>query len=121
MIHLEGPCRVWIDDVSLAEVRADGTTGPAMNPGLPPQHDLYRQWIALYHGEVRPFLQMGVSLPPPTAEPRGELALGAFRAPDGREAVIAVNASGAPHSATLRRAGREHRVEFGPWEVKLLR
>jgi hypothetical protein len=91
-----------------------------MRDGLPPQHDLYRRWVALYHGEGRPFLQMGASLPPPVADPPGRLALGAFRAPDGREAVIAVNASDAPHAATLRRAGLARREAFGPWEVKLL-
>jgi hypothetical protein len=63
---------------------------------------------------------MGASLPPPVADPPGRLALGAFRAPDGREAVIAVNASDAPHAATLRRAGLARREAFGPWEVKLL-
>jgi hypothetical protein len=120
MIHVEGACRVWVDDVRLLEILADGATRPPMRDGLPPQHDLYRRWVALYHGEGRPFLQMGVSLPPPAADPPGRLALGAFRAPDGREAVIAVNASDAPHAAALRRAGFERRVEFGPWEVKLI-
>lgn len=120
MIHIEGASRVWVDDVCLSEILADGTARPLMHDGLPPQHDLYSRWVALYHGEGRPFLQMGVSLPPPFADPPGRLALGAFRAPDGREAVIAVNASDAPHSTTLRRAGTEQRVEFGPWVVKLV-
>jgi hypothetical protein len=121
MIHVAGPCRVWVDDFRVAEVDAQGTPRPIVRDGLPPQHDLYKQWIALYHGAGRQYLQFGEAIPPPTVEPPGALQVGAFRAPDGSEAAIAVNPTDAPRPATLRRDGKSSRVELKPSEVKLLR
>jgi len=120
MIHVEGPCRAWVDDFRVAEVDAHGTARPIVREGLPPQHDLYRQWIGLYHGEGRPFLQFGVAIPPPSVEPAGAVRVGVFRGEDGSEAAIAVNDSDVPKEATLRRGAGSQRVKFAPWEVKLL-
>jgi hypothetical protein len=120
MIHVEGPCRVWVDDFQVAEVDAQGTARSIVRDGLPPQHQLYKQWIELYHGGGRPYLQFGVAIPPPSVEPAGALQVGAFRAEDGSEAVIAVNVTDATRQATLRWDGRSRHVELMPGEVKLL-
>ncbi len=120
MIHVEGPCRVWVDDFQVAEVDAQGVARPIIRDGLPPQHDLYEQWVRLYHGEGRPYLQFGAAIPPPAVEPAAAVRVGAFRAPDGSEAVIAVNAADVPVEAALRSGARSQRVQFMPWEVKLL-
>lgn len=121
MINAEGPCRLWVDDFSVAELGDDGAARPIVREGLPPQHELYRQWIGLYHGEGRPYLQHGEAVPPPNVEPCGAVRVGAFRAADGSEAVIAVNDSDSRRMATLQKDGWSHRVELAPMEVRLIR
>lgn len=121
MINAEGPCRLWVDDFGVAEVGEDGVARAIMREGLPPQHDLYRQWVALYHGDGRPYLQFGEAVSPPVADPPGAVRSGAFRAGDGSEAVIVVNESDARRAATLRKGGWSHRVDLAPMEVKLIR
>ena len=120
MIQVKGPCRVWVDDFRVTELDANGTARPIVREGLPSQHDLYMQWVRLYRGEGRPYLQLGVAIPPPSVEPAAAIRVGAFRAPDGSEAVIAVNPSDVQRQATLRWGGKSRRVEFMPAEVKLL-
>jgi len=121
MIHVEGPCRVWVDDFQVQEVDAQGTARPIMHGGLPAQHQLYTQWVELYHGDGRPYLQFGVAIPPPAVEPVGAVTVGAFRAEDGSEAVIAVNATDAARQAVLRWTGASRTIELAPAEVRLLR
>jgi hypothetical protein len=121
MIHVAEPCRVWVDDLQVLEWDAQGTAWrPVLRDGLPPQHALYKAWIELYHGEGRPYLQFGEAIPPPTVEPGGALHVGAFRAADGSQTVIAVNATDTAQQATLRRDGRSRRIELMPSDVKLL-
>jgi hypothetical protein len=120
MIHVDGPCRVWVDDFRVAELDAQGTARPIVREGLPPQHDLYKQWIGLYHGSGRPYLQFGEAIPPPIVEPAGAVQVGAFRAADGSEAVIAVNATDSARQATLRWGSRSDRIELMPSEMKLV-
>jgi hypothetical protein len=120
MIHVAGPCRVWVDDFRVAELDAQGTARPIVRDGLPPQHDLYKQWIDLYHGAGRQYLQFGEAIPPPSVEPPGSVQVGAFRAADRSEAAIAVNVTHAPRQATLSWDGNSTRVELMPGEVKLL-
>lgn len=121
MIHVEGPCRVWVDDFQVAEVGADGVARPIVREGLPPQHDLYSQWVKLYHGEGRPYLEFGMAVPPPVVEPAAEMKIGAFRSSDGSEAAIAVNASNSPRTVILRWSEGPRSISFAPWEVKLIR
>ncbi len=120
MIHAEGPCRVWVDDFRVAELEAQGVARPIVRDGLPPQHHVHKQWIDLYHGVGRPYLEFGTAIPPPVVEPAGALQVGAFRDPDGSEAVIAVNVANKTRQATLWRRGRSTRVELAPSEVRLL-
>lgn len=120
MIQVEGPCRVWVDDLQVAEVDAQGTARPIMRDGLPSQHQFYKQWIDLYHGRGRPYLQFGVAIPPPSVEPAGAVQVGAFRAEDGSEAVIAVNVTDATRQATLRWDGKSRSIELLPSQLKQL-
>ena len=96
------------------------TARPIMLDGLPGQHALYKQWIELYHGAGRPYLEFGVAIPPPSVEPDGALYAGAFRAADGSRIVIAVNATDQGQQATLRGDGQSRRVELMPSDVKLI-
>jgi hypothetical protein len=120
MIHVQGPCRVWVDDFQVAELDAEGAARPIVRDGLPPQHDLYKQWIALYHGPGRSYLQFGEAIPPPSVQPPGAVQVGAFRAADGSEAAIAVNVTDAPWQAILHWDGKSRRVELMPSEIRLL-
>jgi hypothetical protein len=120
MIHVEGPCRVWVDDFRVVEVDAHGTTRPMVRDGLPAQHQLYTQWIELYHGRGRPYLQFGAAIPPPIVEPVEAIQVGAFRAADGSEAAVVVNATDTTQQATLRWDGESKRMELMPSEVRLL-
>ena len=99
MIHVDGPCRVWVDDFQVAEVDAQGTARPIVRDGLPSQHQLYKQWIELYHGRGRPYLQFGVAIPPPTVEPTGAVEVGAFRAAALRTAAATSPGRRACHRA----------------------
>ena len=45
----------------------------------------------------------------------------AFRAPDGSEAVVIVNAADVPHTAKLTWHGRERSIGLQPWEVRLVK
>ena len=53
MVHVNGPCRLWIDDLVLDE-RVDGEWQPLLHQGLPPEHDFVKQWVGLFHGDGRP-------------------------------------------------------------------
>ena len=123
MIHVEGPAKVWVDDVQLEEVQATGTV-PAMMAGEPLEHPLLENWVSLFHGEGRPYLLLGRMLHPPkldagTISYRGRpfpaLLHNAYRAPDGSEAVIVVNASDTTQTGRLTWKGRtvEIRLEKG--------
>ncbi len=121
MIRAEGPCRIWVDDFRVAELDAQGTAMPIMRDGLPSQHQLYKQWVDLYHGVGRPYLQFGTAIAPPLVEPAESLYVGAFRAPDGSEAVIVVNAANETRQATFRRRGKSARVKLAASEARLLK
>ena len=120
MIHVYGPCRVWVDDFQVLEIDAQGTAKPIVRDGLPSQHQLYKQWIDLYHGSGRPYLQHGVAIPPPTVEPTGAIKVGAFLAADGSKAMIAVNATDTTQQAMLHWDGKSKHIKLMPSEVKLL-
>ncbi|MCX7064759.1 MAG: hypothetical protein NT024_09455, partial [Proteobacteria bacterium] len=102
MIHVTGKATVWVDDVTLEEVRADGTAAVVMRSTPPQDHEFMRRWVELYRGEGRPWLQFGRMLHPPKLEcgtirsRGGEMPAvlhNAFRAPDGHEAVVLANAT----------------------------
>ena len=59
MLNLRGPGTIWLDDLALEEVRADGTTVVVPRPTEPADHELMRQWVELFHGEGRPYLLLG--------------------------------------------------------------
>jgi hypothetical protein len=129
MIHLQGPGRVWIDDLTLEEQLPDGTFRVLMRPETPPDHDLMCQWVKLFHGAGRPYLLHGTMLHPPKLECKPRQYAGrelpavlhnAYRAPDGSEAVIMVNASDEPQQAKLTWQGRTTTWTLAPWQVRLL-
>ena len=131
MLHVVGPSTVWLDGVTLEEAAADGSFRPASRRGLPAEHELQREWVRLFHGEGRPYLLLGRMLHPPplriegggvgTDEGLPAILHDAYRAPDGREAVVAVNATREPRHAVLTWGGKERRLAFGPRELKLIK
>lgn len=129
MLHLAGPGIVWVDDMRL-EAESEGAWTEVMRPEVPPDHELMRQWVELFAGEGRPYLLHGRMLHPPkvTLEDAPETSDGlpavlhnAFRAPDGSEAVVLVNATERPLHAEMAWHGEVQGLDLGAWEVRLAR
>ena len=130
MLHLNGPGTIWLDDLALEEVRADGTAVVVSRPEEPADHDLMRQWVELFHGEGRPYLLLGRMLHPPRLEigtfdsagrPFPAILHNAFQAPDGSSAVILVNVTDAPQTGQLTWQGPPQPITLQPWQVRLVR
>jgi len=129
MCHVDGPGKVWIDDMALEEVREDGTTVEVMRPDTPPDHEVMAQWVRLYSGEGRPYLLLGRMLHPPKLECGTTSYQGAeypailhnaYRAPDGSEAVVLMNATGDQQTGALAWHDRPIALELKPWEARLI-
>jgi len=133
MIHVAGTARVWVDDVTLEEVLADGTVKLAVFTGASPVAQFMQRWVALYHGEGRPWLQFGRMLHPPpltcatntyqalsrgqnetyvrTARALPAVLHNAFRAPDGNEAVVLANPTLTSQRVTLTWRGKAQKLQ----------
>ena len=128
MLHLEGPGTVWLDDMAMEQILPDGTRKPVARAETPPDHALIARWVDLFHGRGRPYLQHGRMLHPPGLEVDSVERLGrqfpailhnAFRAPDGSEALVAVNVTDEPREAALTWRGRREKLSMAPWEIRL--
>ena len=130
MVQVTGPGRVWIDDLALDE-RVGDTWRPLMQPGLPSEHDFVKQWVELFHGEGRPYLMLGEMIRPPkltapapvAAErpPFAPVMLNAFRAPDGSEAAIVVNATGEEQTVRFVWQEETRTLPMAPWTLRLVK
>lgn len=130
MINLQGPGTVWVDEMKLEEVRADGSLAEVPRPTQPSDHDFMAGWVRLFHGEGRPYLLLGRFLHPPRLECAAQQYAGrslpailhnAFAAPDGSQAVILVNATDAPQTGRLTWQGQTRETKLAPWEARLVR
>ena len=130
MVHVDGPARLWIDDLALDE-QVGGEWRPLMQPGLPPEHDFIEQWVDLFHGEGRPYLMLGEMIRPPKliapapAEeertPFAPIMLNAFRALDGSEAAVIANATGEKQDLRFRWQQETRSLQMAPWTMRLIR
>jgi len=130
MLHVAGPCQLWIDNVRL-ESQVDGRWQPLMQPGLPPEHALIAQWVELFHGQGRPFLLLGTMLHPPQLiapapepdrrSPFSSIMLNAYRAPDGSEAVIVANATDKTQQVQFRWHDTTQTLDLPPWSLRLVK
>ncbi len=114
MIHVKGMAEARVDDMTLEEVLPGGETKELRYTGESSETSFMKQWVTLYHGRGRPWLQNGRLLHPPrlickTLNYRERevpvVSHNAFRAADGREAVVLANATHEPQSVTLYRKG----------------
>ena len=130
MLNVDGPAKVWVDDLKLAEIRPDGTTAEVMNPPTPSDHEFMQRWVELFHGEGRPYLLLGRMLHPPplkTAmlEHHGQkmpaVMHNAFRAPDGSEAVVLANASHEKQTVRLLWKNQERQLDLEPTGILLVK
>jgi len=130
MLVLDGPGTVWLDDLRLEEVLADGRTTEVQRSALPVDHAFMRQWIALYHGPGRAYLALGRMLHPPRLE-TGPLILAgprrlppvlhnAFEAPDGSQAVVLANWTANPQSVRLAWKAQIQAIALRPQEVRMV-
>ncbi|MBT7164626.1 MAG: hypothetical protein HN904_17735 [Victivallales bacterium] len=126
MLHVNGEGRVWLDGMTI-----DTAAAKAAEPvvALPSDHDIMQQWSRLFHGEGRPWLLHGQMIHPPRLDTAsieyGKISLpavfhNAFRSAAGREAVILVNATPLPQSATLHGEANQ-KLSMKPYEVRLLK
>ena len=129
-MQVNGRGRLWIDDLTLDE-RADGQWQPLLQPGLPPEHEFVEQWVQLFHGEGRPYLMLGTMIrppklidPAPAAEqwsPLASIMLNAFRAPDGSEAAIIINATDQQQNVRFQWQQEARTLQLAPWTMQLVR
>jgi hypothetical protein len=130
MIHLEGKAQAWVDDMTLEEVLPDGTAREARYTGASVETQFMRRWVDLYHGEGRPWLQFGRMLHPPkltcaTTAYRDRtmpaVFHNAFRASDGRVAVVLANATRIPQTATLLWKGKKLQLTLEAGQILIKR
>lgn len=143
MINLVGPARAWVDDMTLEELLPEGGTKPVVYSGASPVAKFMQQWVALYHGEGRPWLQFGRMLHPPplacasntyqarsrgknipathTARTMPAVLHNAFRAPDGAEAVVLANPTPDAQRAKWTWHGRTTDLEIPPASAMLVK
>ncbi len=142
MINLAGTARAWVDDMTLEEILPDGETKPVVFSGVSPAARLMQRWVALYHGEGRPWLQHGRMLHPPaligvtntyqaiskrgtgythTARALPAVFHNAFRAADGTEAVVLANPTATAQHVTLPWRGQPRALDIAPADAVLLK
>jgi hypothetical protein len=135
MIHVNGPALAWVDDLALEEMLPDGRTEPARFAPSSVEARLMQRWVALYHGEGRPWLQFGRMLHPPkltcgnttyrALSRQGEKHIqtervmpvvlhNAFRSPDGADAVVLANITRELQQVTLEWKGRNMALTLPP-------
>ena len=99
-----------------------------MGEEAPPDHKIMSQWTMLFSGAGRPYLLFGRMLHPPKLDVETVIYDGhvlpailhnAFRAPDGTEAVIAVNITNEKRKGLLDWKGKKTPIELDGWEVRL--
>jgi len=114
MIHVNGMAQAWVDEMTLEEILPGGETREVRYTGESSETSFMKQWVTLYHGRGRPWLQNGRLLHPPRLicktlnyREREVPAVfhNAFRTADGREAVALANATHEPQQVTLFRKG----------------
>ncbi len=110
MCNARGEAKVWVDDLTLEAIQPDGGVRPLKLEGLSCDGRFMRNWVELYHGKGRPWLAYGRQLHPPKLtcstityrdRPTPVVFHNAFRAPDGREAVVLANATRERQAVTL--------------------
>jgi hypothetical protein len=141
ILQTTGISKIWLSGLSLEEKDDAGEYHMVMEkPILEAEEYLGRQWVKLFHGEGKPYLLLGKMLHPPKMEvdkvvcppfpleelpqPRREwpaILHNAYRAPDGSEAVIAVNITDQNQTGNLSRNRKKIKINLSPWEIKLIR
>ena len=122
MLVLDGAGTVWLDDLKLEEVLADGRTVEVQRPARPVDHELMRQWIALYHGAGRPYLLLGKMLHPPRLESskfRGRRIPRIRGVAEDEDQAAPARILG--NSATFARNSQLRRLEFLPAGAQVCR
>ena len=128
----------WVDSMTLEEVLADGTTKEAIVTGRDFTDRFMRSWVSVYHGRGRDWLAHGRQIRPPVIDcamqpfkmslyggakfegMRPTVFNSAWEAPDGRKALVFVNATGETQPIGYRWKGETRRMWVQPDVVTLV-
>jgi len=130
---------VWVDSFTLEEVKKDGTTAEVIVTGRGAYDDFMQRWITLYHGTARKWLAYGRAIRPPEIycgeQPFSMMLYGAtkpyegkrpvvfhsaWRAADGTEALVFVNATDKTQPLAYRWKGVLKQLSLKPDQILLV-
>lgn len=130
---------VWVDSLKLEEVGPDGASREVIvSERRDASEDFMRRWVALYHGPARKWLAYGTAIRPPLIscddQPfemnlyggthfegrRPTVFHSAWRAADGTEALVFVNATDKAQSIAYRWKGATRKLTLKPDEIRLI-
>lgn len=133
-----GENRVWVDDVKLEEVAADGTAKEVTLTTRGWYHRFMRNWVKMYHGEGRDWLAHGKQVRPPQVwcgkvaveeAPRkgGKIVVerpvvhhAAYESLDGRRAIFFANATAKPQTVEFSlKDGTRRVLVVAPDEIRM--
>ncbi len=129
MINAGSDSVVWVDDVRLMKVNADGSAQDVILVGISPYDEFMKNWVTLYHGEGREWLAFGRHIKPPRIvcnEVEYEnvkfpcVFHAAYEAKDGRKALVLANATRSTQKVSLLSDGKRMTLVLSPDEIKLI-
>lgn len=122
IFHVGSEGTYMVGDVTLDEIREDGTIRPVMLSGRGRYQEYMRRWVEMYRGRGRPYLVHGRSVKPPRVEgvEWDDVFCSAYVAEDGSEAVVLGNATMKRQEVVLIRKARRVRIMLEPNELKLI-
>lgn len=130
MCNARDLAKVWVDDVALEAVQPDGSVKAVRYEGLSSDARFMQKWVSLYHGEGRPWLVYGRLIHPPKLacatityrdRPTPAVFHNAFRAPNGKVAVVLANATREAQKVTLSRRGKSMELTLAADDVMLVK
>ena len=135
-VNIDPGDAVCVDAMALEEVAADDAVRTVCRSadGESRYMAFMHRWVALYHGEGRPFLAHGRHVKPPSVlacetdpatedgsvKGRTPVLAAAYEAADGRKALFFANAMWGPAKVRYRWRGREFPLSLAPAEIRML-
>lgn len=128
MINTRNESRTYVDDVRLEARQPDGSWQDVASSRLAPSQPFQQNWVRAYR-DYSAWLQHGEMLPPPKLDcenmdyKRWQVPVifhNRFRAANGEEAVVLVNATRAAQTGTLLWQGKTTAIQLQPDEIRVI-